>query len=60
MIAILSSLARYGYIAVPFRVFAEQMGLPIPAVPIPLAAGAIAVLSQSKDKRLATLQEAYP
>jgi membrane protein DedA with SNARE-associated domain/rhodanese-related sulfurtransferase len=39
---ILSSLARYGYIAVPIWVFAEQMGLPIPAIPILLAAGTIA------------------
>jgi len=39
---VLSSLARYGYVVVPIWVFAEQMGLPIPAVPILLAAGAIA------------------
>lgn len=42
MADIVSSLARYGYIAVPIWVFAEQMGLPIPAVPILLAVGTIA------------------
>ena len=33
---------RYGYVALPLWVFAEQLGVPIPAAPILLAAGAIA------------------
>jgi membrane protein DedA with SNARE-associated domain/rhodanese-related sulfurtransferase len=40
--AILGDLARYGYIVLPVWVFAEQIGIPIPAAPILLAAGAIA------------------
>ncbi len=42
MVGIQIYLARYGYVAVPVWVFAEQMGLPLPAAPILLAAGAIA------------------
>jgi membrane protein DedA with SNARE-associated domain/rhodanese-related sulfurtransferase len=38
----LDYLARYGYLALPLWIFAEQMGLPIPAAPILLAAGAMA------------------
>ncbi len=37
---------RYGYVAVPLWVFAQQMGIPIPAAPILLAAGAIAATSR--------------
>jgi membrane protein DedA with SNARE-associated domain/rhodanese-related sulfurtransferase len=33
---------RYGYVALPLWVFAEQLGVPIPAAPILLVAGAIA------------------
>jgi len=39
---ILDYLVRCGYLAIPIWVFAEQMGVPIPAAPILLAAGAIA------------------
>src|SRR3989449_3574887 len=35
-------LVRYGYVVVFGWVFAEQIGLPIPAVPVLLAAGALA------------------
>ena len=35
-------LVRYGYLVVFGWVFAEQIGLPIPAMPVLLAAGAIA------------------
>lgn len=35
-------LVEYGYVVLPIWVFAEQMGLPIPAAPILLAAGAVA------------------
>lgn len=38
----LDYLIRYGYFALPLWVFAEQMGIPIPAAPVLLAAGAIA------------------
>jgi membrane protein DedA with SNARE-associated domain len=38
----LGNLVRYGYVALPVWVFAEQLGVPIPAAPILLAAGAIA------------------
>lgn len=42
MDANLDYLVRYGYLALPLWIFAEQMGLPIPAAPILLAAGAMA------------------
>jgi len=35
-------LARYGYLVVFAWVFAEQIGLPLPAMPVLLAAGAVA------------------
>src|SRR5437867_11908207 len=35
-------LVRYGYVVVFGWVFAEQIGLPIPAAPVLLAAGALA------------------
>src|SRR5260370_23693416 len=35
-------LVRYGYLVVFGWVFAEQIGLPIPAAPVLLAAGALA------------------
>ena len=38
----LDVLVRYGYVVVFGWVFAEQIGLPIPAVPVLLAAGALA------------------
>lgn len=38
----LNYLVQYGYVVLPLWVFAEQMGLPIPATPILLAAGAVA------------------
>jgi len=38
----LGDFVRYGYVALPLWVFAEQLGVPIPAAPILLAAGAIA------------------
>ena len=38
----LADFVRYGYVALPLWVFAEQLGVPIPAAPILLAAGAIA------------------
>jgi membrane protein DedA with SNARE-associated domain len=38
----LDVLVRYGYLVVFGWVFAEQIGLPIPAVPVLLAAGALA------------------
>ncbi len=38
----LGDFIRYGYVALPLWVFAEQLGVPIPAAPILLAAGAIA------------------
>ena len=42
MNGILGDLVRYGYLALPLWVFAEQIGIPIPAAPILLAAGAVA------------------
>jgi membrane protein DedA with SNARE-associated domain len=39
---LLDILVRYGYLAVFGWVFAEQIGLPIPAMPVLLAAGAMA------------------
>ncbi|MFZ0864336.1 MAG: DedA family protein [Candidatus Sulfotelmatobacter sp.] len=42
MTGTLSDFVRYGYVALPLWVFAEQLGVPIPAAPILLAAGAIA------------------
>ena len=42
MTATQSDFVRYGYVALPLWVFAEQLGVPIPAAPILLAAGAIA------------------
>lgn len=47
-------LARYGYIALPVWVFAEQAGLPLPAAPVLLAAGAMAA-SGRLDLRLTIL-----
>ena len=38
----LADFVRYGYIALPLWVFAEQLGVPIPAAPILLAAARIA------------------
>lgn len=38
----LGDFVRYGYVALPLWVFTEQLGVPIPAAPILLAAGAIA------------------
>ena len=38
----LGDFVRYGYVGLPLWVFAEQLGVPIPAAPILLAAGAIA------------------
>jgi membrane protein DedA with SNARE-associated domain/rhodanese-related sulfurtransferase len=38
----LADFVRYGYVALPLWVFAEQIGVPIPAAPILLAAGTIA------------------
>ena len=38
----LNDFVHYGYVALPLWVFAEQIGVPIPAAPILLAAGAIA------------------
>lgn len=46
MTGALGYFVRYGYVAVPLWVFAEQMGIPIPAAPILLAAGAIAATSR--------------
>src|SRR5262245_36097792 len=42
MDASLDFLVRYGYAVVFVWVLAEQIGLPIPAVPVLLAAGALA------------------
>src|SRR2546429_9207744 len=39
---LLDVLVRYGYLVVFGWVFAEQIGLPIPAMPVLLAAGAMA------------------
>ena len=39
---LLDVLVRYGYLVVFGWVFAEQIGLPIPAMPVLLAAGAVA------------------
>jgi membrane protein DedA with SNARE-associated domain len=39
---LLDALVRYGYLVVFGWVFAEQIGLPIPAMPVLLAAGAVA------------------
>jgi membrane protein DedA with SNARE-associated domain len=39
---LLDILVRYGYLVVFGWVFAEQIGLPLPAVPVLLAAGAVA------------------
>jgi len=38
----LDNFVRYGYVALPLWVFAEQIGVPIPAAPVLLAAGALA------------------
>lgn len=38
----LEFLLRHGYVVVPAWVFAEQMGLPLPSMPLLLAAGALA------------------
>jgi len=38
----LSFLTRHGYTVLFVWVFAEQIGLPLPAVPILIAAGALA------------------
>ncbi len=38
----LGNFVRYVYVALPLWVFAEQLGVPIPAAPILLAAGAMA------------------
>ena len=42
MEALLADLARYGVPLVGFNVFLQQMGLPIPAVPTMMVAGALA------------------
>jgi membrane protein DedA with SNARE-associated domain len=42
MDAIVDALVRHGYVVLFGWVFAEQIGLPIPAVPVLLAAGAVA------------------
>jgi membrane protein DedA with SNARE-associated domain len=42
MEAVIEVLTRHGYTVVFWWVFAEQIGLPIPAVPVLLAAGALA------------------
>src|SRR5438876_1222442 len=41
MDAIIAVLTRYGYWVIFGTVFAEQIGLPIPAIPVLLAAGAL-------------------
>ncbi|PYQ01153.1 MAG: sulfurtransferase, partial [Acidobacteria bacterium] len=41
MDAIVAVLTRYGYWVIFGTVFAEQIGLPIPAIPVLLAAGAL-------------------
>src|SRR3989442_14102593 len=41
MAAIVDVLTRYGYWVIFGTVFAEQIGLPIPAIPVLLAAGAL-------------------
>lgn len=43
MEALLADLSRYGVPLVGFNVFLQQMGLPIPAVPTMMVAGALAV-----------------
>lgn len=43
MEALLADLARYGVPLVGFNVFLQQLGLPIPAVPTMMVAGALAV-----------------
>ena len=45
-------LVRYGYVVVFGWVFAEQIGLPIPAAPVLLAAGALAGTGDRKSTRL--------
>jgi membrane protein DedA with SNARE-associated domain len=42
MHATLEFLIKHGYIVLPAWVFAEQLGLPIPSLPLMLAAGALA------------------
>src|SRR2546421_3900679 len=42
MDAVVDVLVQYGYVVVFGWVFAEQIGLPLPAVPVLLAAGAMA------------------
>src|SRR2546430_8214965 len=42
MDAVVDVLVQYGYVVVFGWVFAEQIGLPLPAVPVLLAAGAVA------------------
>jgi len=46
MNGVIGVLARYGYVVVFGSVFAEQIGLPIPAVPFLLAAGGLAGASR--------------
>ncbi len=43
----LDYLIHYGYLTLGLWVFAEQMGLPVPAVPILLAAGALAAAGRA-------------
>jgi hypothetical protein len=45
-------LVRYGYLVVFGWVFAEQIGLPIPAMPVLLAAGAMAASPAGRGTRL--------
>src|SRR5262245_19676986 len=42
MEGVIGPIVTYGYVVVFGWVFAEQIGLPIPAVPVLLAAGAVA------------------
>lgn len=42
MVATVEFIARHGYVVLIAWVFAEQVGLPIPSIPILLAAGALA------------------
>ena len=51
----LGDFVRYGYVALPLWVFAEQLGIPIPAAPILLAAGAIASTGRMNLLFLTTL-----
>ena len=46
MRAIFEFLTQHGYWALFLTVLAEQIGLPIPAVPVLMAAGALAGLNQ--------------